>query len=310
MQTKLYEGWYQLAFERELKNPVTPVKVAQLPLNLVRTAGGIQAFDAACPHRGAHLGYGGRLDTDAIICPFHGRRIGLGEDSDCPYKVRRYPTLSVGGLLFVLIGERRDHGFRAFLKELDRDHFFVQGFTMVAKTDPETVIENGFDPDHFRAVHGLKYTPDLRLVSGSNGEMVVEGTFVISPSENGSNTSTSSIRFIARIFSPNLCVTKLCSAQGEHLVISAATPADDGQCTIRVSLALPPGPNGQPPDPQVVRALLRDSKLAYDQDLVIWQNLVPGAPCRFDAGDELVIAFRKFCHTFLEAEHHAQGGSR
>jgi nitrite reductase/ring-hydroxylating ferredoxin subunit len=34
--------------------------------------GALHVFDAFCPHQGAHLGHGGRIDDDCIRCPFHG----------------------------------------------------------------------------------------------------------------------------------------------------------------------------------------------------------------------------------------------
>lgn len=33
--------------------------------------GELRVFDAFCPHQGAHLGHGGRLEGDCIACPFH-----------------------------------------------------------------------------------------------------------------------------------------------------------------------------------------------------------------------------------------------
>lgn len=35
-------------------------------------AGELRVFDAFCPHQGAHLGYGGRIDEGLLRCPFHG----------------------------------------------------------------------------------------------------------------------------------------------------------------------------------------------------------------------------------------------
>jgi nitrite reductase/ring-hydroxylating ferredoxin subunit len=34
--------------------------------------GEVHVFDAYCPHQGAHLGRGGKLEDDAVRCPFHG----------------------------------------------------------------------------------------------------------------------------------------------------------------------------------------------------------------------------------------------
>jgi nitrite reductase/ring-hydroxylating ferredoxin subunit len=34
--------------------------------------GELRVFDAFCPHQGAHLGHGGKMDDDCLRCPFHG----------------------------------------------------------------------------------------------------------------------------------------------------------------------------------------------------------------------------------------------
>src|SRR4029079_10157109 len=75
-------GWFQIAFDRELTREVSPSSIGQLRLVLVRVGSEITAFDAICPHRGADLGIGGRHDRGALVCPFHGFRIGLGQDSE------------------------------------------------------------------------------------------------------------------------------------------------------------------------------------------------------------------------------------
>jgi nitrite reductase/ring-hydroxylating ferredoxin subunit len=36
------------------------------------TSGELRVFDAFCPHQGAHLGHGGRMDGELLRCPFHG----------------------------------------------------------------------------------------------------------------------------------------------------------------------------------------------------------------------------------------------
>lgn len=35
-------------------------------------SGTVSVFDAYCEHLGAHLGHGGRVDGENIVCPFHG----------------------------------------------------------------------------------------------------------------------------------------------------------------------------------------------------------------------------------------------
>ena len=46
-------------------------------------------FDAFCPHLGAHLGYGGTVHGDCIVCPFHGWRFdGDGSNVEIPHSDR------------------------------------------------------------------------------------------------------------------------------------------------------------------------------------------------------------------------------
>lgn len=298
----MHRGWYKVAFERELDGDVTPARIGDLRLILVRQQDRVRAFDAACPHRGAHLGHGGKLEGDVIVCPFHGHRIGLGDES-CSFRTRGYRTLALGGLVFVLLDERHDNGFAGLAEDLDSTHFFVQGFAIDVRTAPEMVVENGFDAAHFKHVHGLERVPELSVGTGSHGEMVVEALFRtpanVSWIESESGVP-SEFGFSASVFSPNLCVTRLQRGDQEYRVISGATPNGDGTCTVRVSLAIPAGAGGAPPDPQAVRSLLRDSKLAYEQDKAVWDNLVPGAPQRLAPEDGLVLAFHEYCRGFLE----------
>jgi 3-ketosteroid 9alpha-monooxygenase subunit A len=305
MHAGLFGGWYQIGFERELTEKLTPVALDRLSLMLVRNQEEFQAYDAICPHRGAHLAFGGQVEGKAIRCPFHGHRIGLGDDCDAEFRVRGYRTLSVGGLVFVLLNERHENGFSRLMEELNQTHFFVQGFTLKANTPAEMVVENGFDRTHFRHVHGLKTDPDLHLVPSEDGELIVEGNFQAGAFDNvwhndEADRTGMEIGFLARMFSPNLCVSRLGDGPDHHLVISGATPNGDGSCTIRVSVAVPADRNGRPPSEQAIRALLLDSRLAYEQDIVIWNHRAPNAPSRFRADDDLVIEFHRFCKRFLE----------
>jgi hypothetical protein len=229
----------------------------------------------------------------------------LGEDCGGEFKVRGYRTLTVGGLVFALLSEQHENGFSRFMEPLSETHFFVQGFTLKANTPAEMVLENGFDRAHFRHVHGLRTDPDLHLAPSENGELVVEGTFQSSAFDGGwhkdaPELASTKIGFLARMFSPNLCVSRLGEGPDHHLVISGATPNADGSCTIRVSVAVPAGADGRPPSEQAIRALLRDSKLAYEQDIAIWEHRVPNAPSRFHADDDLVIEFHRYCKGFLK----------
>jgi 3-ketosteroid 9alpha-monooxygenase subunit A len=300
----MYLGWYQVAFERELSSDIQPTSIGELSLIIVRTAQGYRTFDSTCPHRGAHLGFGGELIGEVIKCPFHGHEIGLGRPSSEGFCIREYKTLEVGGLIFALISETHENGFGKVIGGLDHSHHFVPGFSMHAKVAPEVVMENAVDKRHFKYVHGVNNEPDLQLRPSQHGELAIEGTFLTSnpnpwqdpePSANSINT-----RFFARVFSPALCLTELGQAGNTYMVLTAATPGLDGRCTLRVSIGAPQNSDGKRRDDELVRALLRDSKISFEQDLKIWEHLSPEAPTRNRKEEELMIVYDEFCRRFLE----------
>jgi len=301
----MYRGWAQAAFFRERDGDLAPAEVGALPLILVRREGAVRAYHATCPHRGAHLGYGGRLEQGAVVCPFHGRRIRLGLDERDPYCVEGYRTLDAGGSVYVLLDERYDHGFGAFMSRVAETHYLIPGFEIEARIAPEYVIENVFDVDHFQGVHGVTKRPRLRWRSGESGELIVEGTFELErPNEwQGSAHEAGAaapMHFRARVFSPTLVATELGSAESPNVVVTAATPTPEGDCVIRVTVAMARTPDGIAPTVLAVGSLMSGTRTAFEQDLEIWEHLDRSAPSHFAPSDELVVAYHDFCRRFQE----------
>ena len=84
-------GWFALAHSKELPpGGVQPLYYFGEHLVLFRTEDGEpHLLEAYCPHLGAHLGHGGRIEGDAIACPFHGWRFdGSGRCVNVPYASR------------------------------------------------------------------------------------------------------------------------------------------------------------------------------------------------------------------------------
>ncbi len=67
-------GWYVVAFSHTLRpGHVQPLQAFGRELVLFRTEDGVvHMADGHCPHFGAHLGHGGRIEGNCIRCPFHG----------------------------------------------------------------------------------------------------------------------------------------------------------------------------------------------------------------------------------------------
>ena len=91
-------GWFLLMFSDELKlGQVVPMKRFDQELVLFRTESGeVKVLDAHCPHLGAHLGYGGKVDGEGIVCPFHAWKFdGSGKCVEIPYAKRIPPKASI-----------------------------------------------------------------------------------------------------------------------------------------------------------------------------------------------------------------------
>jgi nitrite reductase/ring-hydroxylating ferredoxin subunit len=92
------DGWFSIGAS-DLVGPGDVADVHYLGRDLVvfRSEGGdVRVFDAHCPHLGAHLGIGGKVCGDSIVCPFHGWRFeGDGQVVEVPgLEDRKPPRIS------------------------------------------------------------------------------------------------------------------------------------------------------------------------------------------------------------------------
>src|SRR3546814_3972683 len=82
-------GWFWVAWSHEVsvEDAPRPLRYFGRDLVLYRGASGRPVvLDAHCPHLGAHLGYGGSVCDDDIVCPFHGWRWAPdGSNVEIPY---------------------------------------------------------------------------------------------------------------------------------------------------------------------------------------------------------------------------------
>lgn len=294
-----HQGWFNVAFERDLGEALTPTLIGDQRIVLARLERGVQAFSADCPHRGAHLAFGGRLEGEAVVCPFHGYKICLGDRGGDGFSVSAFPTLNIGGLIFVRLGEDHDCGFTAHLHSLAEDHTIVAGFEMPVRVAAELVIENAFDQRHFHSVHHIS-TRQFVVEQEPAGNLLLRSSFSFPATgwiKDKSGSNVIEVPFTARTFSPGVIVSQL-GGDTPYTVITTATPQPDGSCMIRLSLALPHAHYGPVPDKQFAGYLLTQSRKGLTDDQLMWENLSPSAPQRLTVHDKAIIAFQNFCRSF------------
>ena len=301
-------GWYQIAFESDLTSDLTSVWVGDRKLLCVRRESRVDVYDAVCPHRGAELAVGGQLEGGCVICPYHGHRIALGTDNGAEFKVRRYPSITVGSLVFALIGDFELGALPRMLEYLSSTHRIFPGFVKSIRIAPEMVIENAFDWAHFPPVHDvLKVTYGRPRIK--DGVFTAELTLRVGPSmwqgtDDGTHHDDGNtwveVPLLARAYSPCLTITQVAIGGGDHphYVIAAAVPKMDGTSTIRLSVALPLNDDGSAPTRDVADIILQFESMGLEQDRPVWENLAVDARPRYTDEDANVLAFRQWCNRY------------
>lgn len=308
MRDALHAGWYLIAFTDELTQDLTPVRLGDRRLMIARTddEAGYGLFDATCPHRGANLAFGGELKGNCVVCPFHGRRVMLGE-SDKPLQVRGYPTKVFGPLVFARLTDQPEGEatFSESFPQILGERTITPAITTEFTVPISYVVENAFDIEHFTPVHDVPRVGDMEAKRHDEGYLQIGGSFttVEQPwidmrmavavqqflGDTRARSAQTQSGFRATAFSPTLVATSFGSTGKDPVIITAAIPTETG-CQVRVSVAAYPG------DP--VEHIVNGSKLAMKQDGEIWNNLDPDAPTQMDERDANIIAYHTFCEEF------------
>lgn len=293
------KGWYTVAFERDLVDELTPARIGEHRLVLIREGEEVRAFGATCPHRGANLAQGRRCGA-VIVCPFHGYQIRLGADRGSRFSVPEYEVLSIAGMVFVRLSPDHDHGWTAYMKTLASEQFVVNGFEMAIRAPMETVIENAFDRRHFHAVHGLR-TDEFVVRPNDHGGLLVESIFYVPTGATGPQGVVAPAPYQAFVVSPGLASVAL-AGPSPYTVITGATDTEKpGECVIRLSLAYPKAAWQTAPPPAVTDPLLHHSRRGLEEDRAIWENLAPTVSPQWLPEDGPSRAFLEFARVHRNA---------
>ncbi len=155
-------GWFCVGFSRELPaGKVLTRRFMGEDVVVYRTrAGAVRAVRPYCPHLGAHLGVGGTVEGELLVCPFH--RFAFAPDGACakapvgkPPRARldHYPIRERNGIIFVWHGEGEPEWE---LPEIDHTGFGPIVFSSKdMSTHPQEILENVIDYPHLKELHGL-----------------------------------------------------------------------------------------------------------------------------------------------------------
>jgi len=274
------DGWFCVADSDELApGEVRPVRYFGRELVLLRTeAGEARLFDAYCPHLGAHLGHGGRLEGDVLQCPFHGWR--FGPDGGCvevPYarkippkaRLRPWPLCEKNGA--ILAWHREDGGPPDWeIPELSEwgspewtDPVRVR---YRVRTHAQEMAENVVDPAHFRFVHGTPKLPPTQARIDDHVFRVTSGlTFTTPRGEIQGRVEIESHGF-------GFGTSRFSGVVDTLLVITGA-PVDEDLTETTIRFLVRRLGNAEA-EANVAKAFVAEIDRQYGQDIPIWENKV------------------------------------
>lgn len=164
-QLCLVAGWYWVMASQNLKRgQVKPAELAGRQLAVWRSASGsVHAFDAYCPHMGAHLAEG-RVIGDSLRCFFHNWRFEAnGSCSEIPclkrgdaaITARAWPVEERYGLIWLWPGIEPGPFLPVPPELKDKSIRFRLGKRFTKGCHPNVVMVNAIDEQHFQTVHRL-----------------------------------------------------------------------------------------------------------------------------------------------------------
>lgn len=316
-------GWYAVCFSHELKKKeVKPLSILNKELVIFRSEKGkASVLEAYCPHQGTHLGYGGKVFENSIVCPFHRWRFdGNGKCIEIPYS-NRIPGLDRNCLNSLPTVEQDNIVFVYFHKENIKPDFYLPDFdaqfnndswtkprytSFFIKTHIQEFGENGFDVAHFKPVHGSERNA-ISVESPVTDKVMRYKLNLVYPGL-GMGLPMSKVNVIAdwayhglSVFTNTIQLDKFPIKICQNYYF---TPQNDGQIIIRFSLRINK-------DTLPGNFLLKwiQTKLIYsknikmvlrnfDEDRLIWENKIFRPMPVLCEGDGPVLHYRKWAQQF------------
>ncbi|WP_191093896.1 Rieske 2Fe-2S domain-containing protein [Nocardia colli] len=308
-------GWFVLGSSKDVApGKIRTYRFVGEDVVVFRTRKGIlRASGAYCPHLGAHLGYGGRVDGECVVCPFHGFAydttgacVRTGYGTPPPKAALSLHTVrEVNG--FILIWYHAEGAEPTWeIPPLPDDFPAQRRHDVRLREHPQEVTENLVDLGHFLHVHNFSAIAQVR-------PMEIDGPHLRYEFEGVNRTprlfgirerlvaDVYGLGYIAVHFTlPDLHI------RGRAFALS--TPTDPTHVVYSYGASLMgPGGNGLPA--RLVTRLFVPFMMAISvpADYPMWNNKTFLEHPRLAKGDGPIIAFRRWAKQFYSAETGSNG---
>ena len=293
-------GWFSIGRLDELPQvPVAPIRAFDQELVLWRNNDGHHLSDAFCPHLGAHLGHGGRVEDGRLVCPFHEWTFNdAGGNVSIPYadrpnrkaQLRTYPTMVRNRHLLAWYHPDQTVAPLWDIPEcLPADPVECLRIDRPVKSVWQDVAENSVDMAHFKSVHGMSKVAEV-------GELTIDGYFRRVRSTQAFKTGRGEIagEIHSNSHGPGVGVVMF-KLMSEVTLISTVTPIGLEEVHLRFTMYHAAGDEiaskiGQGFGAEVARQL--------DQDIPIWEHKRYQASPALAPSEKPITEFRRWASQF------------
>lgn len=313
-------GWYVVAYSHELApGDVKPLHYFDEQLVLFRgESGQAQAMEAYCPHLGAHLGHGGKVQGDDIACPFHAWQFNReGVCTTVPYArqvppkiagkpcLYSYPTEEKNGAIWVWYHPER----KAPVFDLVEHTDIQQGewtpfryYDWVIRSHIQETGENAVDGAHFLYVHGSASMPQGTVDMQGHQRTCFYRSRTRAFDENGVPDDTGTRWIDSELMTANngpgqtwQRFTGVC----DTYLFGMVTPIDGDTVHLRFAFTQPASQTG-------IRQAMAEGYCAeiarqVEQDIPIWENKRYAEHPTLCDGDGPIHQYRKWFQQFYAA---------
>lgn len=309
-------GWYHIGWTGELPpGAVKPLKYFGQELVAFRTkTGQLTVLDAFCTHLGAHLGYGGKVIDDCIVCPYHGWQWNTdGHNTLIPYQegtmkrpLRKWPAVEQDGMMFVWYDPKSSEPrwqlpniFTCFPGDPADPADFYPAYPNAIVDRPcepfpvQYMLENAADTAHFQFTHGAPLPPEL-LSFSTDGFWEADMGF-LSP-------KTKEVALHVRAVKPNIGLSyTFFDGKAPYRLVLSGTPVDTRSCHMRVTYYLPRRPESPDVMPADVLAFAASTNELYEEDARMWRHQqFRQRPIYARQDIKGYTAYRHWCEQFYE----------
>jgi phenylpropionate dioxygenase-like ring-hydroxylating dioxygenase large terminal subunit len=259
---------------------------------------------AFCAHLGAHIGHGGFVEGDNVVCPFHQWRYdGDGRNVRIPYrdkpqraaKLDALPTIEANGHVLVwhsAAGTAPTWEPPRLAEADDPGYVRIEEDSYTIRSHVQELFENTVDIAHFQFVHGVSGFGSVELLEDGPMFRAIASVTMQTPRGEVQGAVES------ELWGLGLDVVRQ-RGLGDGRTILSATPVDEEVIDARYTFFVPRDPETGGPS-RYGQGLMREFRRQIQQDIPIWENKMYRTHPRLAMGEGPIVDFRRWTEQFYE----------